>query len=388
MKIGAPKSHIDGEHRVALVPETVTKLKKLGLECVIQAGAGMAAGFPDDAYTAAGATIADSASDLSNQCEAIVLTHPPTDSEFTWLRSGQMLFCVLQPLVNHDLVKRLADHGVIAIAMDMMPRISRAQKMDVLSSMSTVAGYKAVLLAASELDKMFPMMMTAAGTITPAKVLILGAGVAGLQAIATARRLGAVVEAFDVRPAVKEQVESLGARFVEVAASNEDAEDAGGYAKEMSEEYKQKQAQLIADHSAESDIIISTALIPGRKAPILITNETLGRMRPGSVVVDLAAEGGGNCESTKLGERCVHDGVVILGPQNIPATIPYHASQMYSRNIMAFLQDLTKEGQIQLDKADECVTGTVITEGGEIVHARTRETMNLEPLAAAEGSPA
>jgi NAD(P) transhydrogenase subunit alpha len=246
--------------------------------------------------------------------------------------------------------------------------------------MSTVAGYKAVLLAAVELGKMFPMMMTAAGTITPAKVLILGAGVAGLQAIATARRLGAVVEAFDVRPAVKEQVESLGARFVEVEGPQEDAEDAGGYAKEMSEVYQARQKQVIAQHVERSDIVICTALIPGKEAPVLITTEMVRSMAPGSVIVDLAAEAGGNCERTQPGETVTEDGVRIIGPPNLPATVPHHASQMYSRNLGAFLNDLVKDGKLVLDREDECVTGTLVTEDGEIVHGRVREAMGLGPL--------
>lgn len=388
MNIGIPKSTADGELRVAVVPETAQRMKKLGLGVVVESGAGAAAGFSDDAYSQAGATVVSNAGDVFGQADAIAMVHAPTDKTFESLRESQMLFTVLKPLTEHDLVKRLAEAGVTALAMDLMPRISRAQKMDVLSSMSTISGYKGVLLAASELTKMFPMMMTAAGTITPAKVLVLGAGVAGLQAIATAKRLGAVVEAFDVRPAVKEQVESLGARFVEVAAEDTDAEDAGGYAREMSEDYKRKQGELVNKHAKESDIVISTALIPGRKAPILISTETVRGMKPGAVIMDLAAEGGGNCELTKLGERVVENGVVILGPNNLPSTVPFHASQMYSRNIGAFLQDLTKEGTITLNPEDECVVGTVITQGREILHARVRDLMGLPPLVAAEGSPA
>lgn len=388
MTIGIPRSTDDGEHRVAIVPETVQRLKKLGLSVVVESGAGSASGFDDGTYTHAGATVVAGAADVFAQADAIALVHAPNDDTFNHLRSGQMLFTVLRPLTEHELVRRLAEAGVTAIAMDMMPRISRAQKMDVLSSMSTISGYKGVLLAASELNKMFPMMMTAAGTITPAKVLVLGAGVAGLQAIATARRLGAVVEAFDVRPAVKEQVESLGARFVEVAAPQEDAEDAGGYAKEMSEDYQRKQGELVHKHACESDIVVSTALIPGKRAPILIPRETVNGMKPGSVVMDLAAEGGGNCELTQLGERVVANGVVILGPKNLPASVPYHASQMYSRNIGAFLQDLTKDGTIELNPEDECVVGTVITQNGEVAHARVRDTMGLPPLVPAEGSSA
>ncbi len=377
MNVAVLRSTLEGESRVALVPETCARLKKAGLGVVVQAGAGAAAGFPDAAYADSGAEILAEAAGVLQKADAVVQIQWITPDEVVRLPVGSMLFAVLSPLTQHELVRSLAARRIIALALDMMPRISRAQKMDVLSSMSTIAGYKAVLLAASYLQKMFPMMMTAAGTITPARVMVLGAGVAGLQAIATARRLGAVVEAFDVRPAVKEQVESLGARFVEVEAPKEDAEDAGGYAKEMSAAYQQKQAEAIAGHAAESDVVIATALIPGRKAPILLTADTIGRMRPGAVVVDLAAEGGGNCELTRLGETVEHGGVLILGPENLPASVPYHASQMFSRNVGAFLLDLTKDGRIALNKEDECVAGTLITVNGEIIHPRVREVMGM-----------
>lgn len=377
MKIAVPKSTLEGEARVAIVPETCSRLIKAGLELIVQAGAGDAASFPDSEYESAGAKIIPDADTLFQEADVAVMVHAPTENDFTRLKSGVMLFCVLNPLAQHDLVRRVAEQGVSALALDMMPRITRAQKMDVLSSMSTVAGYKAVLLAASALSKMFPMLMTAAGTVTPAKVLVLGAGVAGLQAIATARRLGAVVEAFDVRPAVKEQVESLGAKFVDVPAPQEDAEDKGGYAKEMSEAYKTKQREVIEKHATDSDVVISTALIPGKPAPILLPADMVGKMRSGSVIVDLAAEGGGNCELTRLGETVNHNGVIIMGPKNLPASIPYHASQMFSRNVGAFLQEITKEGRLELDKENECVTGTLITENGEVAHERVREAMGL-----------
>ncbi len=382
------KATAEDETRVALIPETCARLKKSGLDLLVESGAGAAAGFADGEYETAGARIAPNAAAAFGEADAVVMVGSPSPEEIIQIKSGTLLFCVLNPLSHHDAVGQLASRGVAAMSLDLMPRITRAQKMDILSSMSTVTGYKAVLLAAAALGKMFPMMMTAAGTITPARVLILGAGVAGLQAIATARRLGAVVEAFDVRPAVKEQVESLGAKFVEVAAEQEDAEDAGGYAKEMSEDYKKKQATLIAKRSAESDVVITTALIPGRPAPILLTTETVGKMRPGSVIVDLAAEGGGNCELTCLGETIRHRGVVIIGPKNLAATVPFHASQMFSRNVGAFLSDLTKEGRVELNMDDECVTGTLITHQGEIVHERVRKAMGLEPLVAPQGSPA
>jgi len=381
MRVAIPKSTAEGEHRVAIVPETCTRLKKAGLEIVVETGAGLAAGFEDHRYEAAGATIVSDAAGAYQPGDIVPLVSPPGPDGIGQLKRDAMLLSVLTPLARHDLVRQLAEAGIRAIALDMMPRISRAQKMDVLSSQSTVAGYKAVLLAAAELKKMFPMMMTAAGTITPARVLVLGAGVAGLQAIATARRLGAVVYAFDVRPAVKEQVESLGARFVEVAAPSEAAEDAGGYAKEMSDAYKAKQREAIAQQVKDADIAICTALIPGKPAPRLVTADMLQAMSPGSVVVDLAAEAGGNCERTKAGEAVVAHGVTILGPLNLPATVPYHASQMFSRNVGAFLLDLTKEGQVVLDRANECVAGTLITENGESVHPRVREAMGLAPLA-------
>ncbi len=373
MKIAAPKATLEGEKRVSLVPETCTRLKKLGLDVLIEAGAGYASGFPDADYDAVGAQVIQGADGLFGETDIVVMLYPPTEADLSRMKPGTTLFSILNPLIRHDLVRHLAERQVTALAMDMMPRISRAQKMDVLSSQSTVAGYKAVLIAAAELCKMFPLLMTAAGTITPAKVLIFGAGVAGLQAIATAKRLGAVVEAFDVRPAVKEQVQSLGAKFVEVEASSEDAEDKGGYAKEMSDAYKQKQKEAIARHVKEADVAITTALIPGKPAPILITAEMVSTMRPGSVIIDLAAEAGGNCELTRLDERVESGGVLILGPRNLPATIPYHASQMYSRNVASFLQDLVKDGQLKLSMEDECVAGTLITQGGQIVHPRIKE---------------
>jgi len=388
MIVAVVKATSEDEARVALVPETCARLKKAGLDVLIETGAGTAAGFTDSEYESAGARFASDAAAVYAEADAVVMVQTPTPDDVAKLRSGTMLFGVLSPLTQHDFVRRLAECGITAVSLDMMPRISRAQKMDVLSSMTTVSGYKSVLLAAGALDKMFPMMMTAAGTITPAKVLVLGAGVAGLQAIATARRLGAVVESFDVRPAVKEQVQSLGAKFIEVDVPVEDAEDAGGYAKEMSEDFKKKEAALIAEHAAGSDVVISTALIPGKPAPILITAETVGKMRGGSVIVDLAAEGGGNCELTQLGETVHQGGVTILGPKNLPATVPFHASQMFSRNVGAFLLDLTKDGSVELNTDDECVTGTLVTQNGEIVNDRVRKVMGLEPLAQPQGSPA
>lgn len=371
---------------MALIPETCRKLQKAGASVLVESRAGFAAGFPDSAYEAVGAQMVGDTAALYEQGDAVLTVGPPDDGDIARMRPGLILVTVLNPLVRHELVRKLAVGGVRAIALDMMPRISRAQKMDVLSSMSTVSGYKAVLLAASTLGKMFPMMMTAAGTITPAKVLVLGAGVAGLQAVATARRLGAVLEVFDVRPAVKEQVESLGARFVDVPAVTEDAQDAGGYAKEMSEAYKAKQSEVIGKHVGESDIVISTALIPGKPAPILITGEMVSSMTNGSVIVDLAAEAGGNCALSRPGETVCEHGVTILAPKDLPSSVPYHASQMFSRNVGAFLLDLMKDGEIVLNKEDECVAGTLITEDGKVVHPRVREAMEAAPPGGAEGS--
>ncbi len=375
MKVAAPKAIVAGERRVALIPETCTKLKKVGLETIVESGAGAESGISDGAFEAVGAKITPVSSTLFLEADVIAFPNAPTAEQIGRFRRGTIILAVLNPLSNHDLVRQLAASGVTSMALDMMPRITRAQKMDVLSSMSTIAGYKAVLLAAAELPRMFPLLMTAAGTITPAKVLVLGAGVAGLQAIATAKRLGAVVEAFDVRPVVKEQVESLGAKFVEVPVEAKDAQDAGGYAKEMSAEYKQKQSELVAKHAAASDVVIATALIPGKKAPILITADTVRKMNPGSVVVDLASEAGGNCELTKHGETVVDTGVHIMGPANLASSIPFHASQMFARNVASFLMDLTKDGVVQLKPEDECVSGTMITHDGQIVHPRVKELM-------------
>jgi NAD(P) transhydrogenase subunit alpha len=388
MKLAVPKATVEGERRVALIPETSGRLRKAGLEVLVESSAGFAAGFPDSAFEAVGAKMVGDPAALYEQAEVVVMIQPPSDAAIARMKPGTILLSLMNPLVRHDLVGKLAGAGLRAVALDMLPRISRAQKMDVLSSMSTIAGYKAVLLAAVELGKMFPMLMTAAGTVTPAKVLVLGAGVAGLQAIATARRLGAVVTAFDVRPDVKEQVESLGARFVEVEAPAEDAQDAGGYAKEMSEAYRARQKEAVARQVKDADIVITTALIPGKPAPLLITAEMVKEMAAGSVIVDLAAEGGGNCELTGLGKTLCEHGVTIIGPENLPSTIPYHASQMYSRNVGAFLLDLVKDGEIVLDKEDECVAGTLITENGEVVHDRVRQAMEATPGKTSEGSSA
>lgn len=371
-----------GERRVSLVPETVARLAKSGNEVVVERGAGEASSFPDRMYTDAGATIGD-----AWDGELVLKVARPTDEELARLRAGAVLIAFLQPLTNHDLVRELARRRVTALSMDAIPRITRAQPMDALSSQATVAGYKAVLLAAAALPKFFPMLTTAAGTIAPAKAFVIGAGVAGLQAIATARRLGAVVEAFDTRPVVKEQVQSLGAKFLEVDLG-ETGEGTGGYAKELSEEAHRKEVELLAKAVKENDIVITTAAIPGRPAPKLITADMVRSMKPGSVIVDLAAETGGNAELTEAGKVIDVDGVRIDGTTNLPSTMPYHASQMYSRNIASLLAlMLTKEGTLNLDMKDDVIKGTVITMDGEVVHEATRKAVGLAEPAKA-GAPA
>jgi len=359
-----------GERRVSLVPDTVGRLAKGGNEVVVERGAGQASSFPDRMYTEAGATIGDAWS-----AELVLKVAKPSDDELGRLREGTVLIAFLQPLVNHALVRELARRRLTALSMDAIPRITRAQPMDALSSQATVAGYKAVLLAAAALPKFFPMLTTAAGTIAPAKVFVIGAGVAGLQAIATARRLGAVVEAFDTRPVVKEQVQSLGAKFLEVDLG-ETGEGTGGYAKELSAEAHRKEVELLAKAVKENDIVITTAAIPGRPAPKLITADMVRSMKPGSVIVDLAAETGGNTELTEPGVITDVDGVRIDGTTNLPSTMPYHASQMYSRNIASLLAlMITKEGKLNLDMNDDVIKGTVITKDGEVVHEQTKKAV-------------
>jgi NAD(P) transhydrogenase subunit alpha len=294
------------------------------------------------------------------------------------LESKHTVISLFEPLTAKNEVKAIADKGVISFALELMPRITRAQSMDALSSMATIAGYKAVLMSAEKLPKMFPMMMTAAGTISPARVFVIGAGVAGLQAIASAKRLGAIVKAYDVRPAVKEQVESLGATFVEIEIEAEDSEDRGGYAKEMDEDFYRKQRELMTEIIAESDVVITTAAVPGKKAPVLVTKDMVKGMRPGSVIIDLAAERGGNCELTKLDETVNHNGIYIIGPGNIPATVPFHASQMYSKNLFTFLNHLVKDGKLHLDAEDEIVKETMMTRDGRVVNLRLREVFGIE----------
>ncbi|MBI2267501.1 MAG: Re/Si-specific NAD(P)(+) transhydrogenase subunit alpha [Armatimonadetes bacterium] len=378
MKVAVPKEIASGERRVSLVPETVAKFVSAKLEVLVEAGAGEQAGFPDTAYQEAGAAIVADTAKLYQQAELVLKIQKPLPNqalgkhEMDLLPKGSALVAFLQPLTNPDLVKQLAERGVTAFSMDAIPRITRAQSMDALSSMSTVAGYKAVLTAANALPRFFPMFMTAAGTVRPAKAMVLGAGVAGLQAIATAKRLGAVVEAFDVRPVVREQVQSLGARFLEVDLGHEDTQDAGGYAKELSPEHVRLERELIHKHVKDADVVITTALIPGKPAPVLVTEEMVKDMKPGSVIVDLASEAGGNCPLSKAGEDVVRHGVLIMGPLNLPASLPYHASQMYSRNMAAFLLNMVKEGELNLNFEDEIIRDTCLTHEGKILHEQTR----------------
>ena len=364
MKVGVAKEAAPGETRVAVVPDTARRLAGDGVEVLVERGAGEAATFSDAAYEEAGARLV-SGGELYAEADVVCRVRKPSPDEIAGLREGQILIALLQPLVDADLVRALAERGVTAFSMDSIPRVTRAQPMDALSSQSTVSGYKAAVLAAEHLGKFFPMLTTAAGTIPPAKVLVLGAGVAGLQAIATARRLGAVVSAFDVRPVVKEQVESLGASFLELDV--EGAEGVGGYAVALAEDQHEREQELIARHAAESDAVITTALIPGRPAPELITAAAVQGMRPGAVIVDLAAEAGGNCAATIPGETTVVDGVTIVGLTNLPATMPVHASQMYSRNVQSFLGLLVKDGALELDFEDEIVRETCVAHGGKVL---------------------
>ena len=359
-----PQERAAGERRVALVPDTVERLAQDGVHVLVERGAGAAASFLDEAYAEAGARLV-SADELYAEADLVVRVQRPADDEIERLRPGMVLVGLLQPLVEPELAAALAARGVTSFSMDAIPRITRAQPMDALSSQSTVAGYKAALLAATHLGKFLPMLTTAAGTIPPAKVLVLGAGVAGLQAIATSRRLGAVVSGYDVRPVVKEQVESLGASFLELDV--EGAEGVGGYAVALAEDEQARQRELMALHVGESDAVISTALVPGRRAPVLVTADAVRRMRPGSVVVDLAAEMGGNCELTDPGRTVVREDVIIVGETNLPATMPFHASQMYSRNVASFLGVLVEDGEIALDFEDEIVRETCVTHDGRVL---------------------
>ena len=375
MRVGIPKETFPGETRVAVIPAGAAALKKTGVDVAVETGAGTAAGFPDEAYSQQGAAIL-SRSDIFEGADVLLTVRatPPGGP----LHKGQALIGFADPLGAPDAIHQVAATGATLLSMELMPRITRAQSMDALSSMATIAGYKGVLLAANNSPRMFPMLMTAAGTISSARVFIVGAGVAGLQAIATARRLGAKVEAYDVRPAVKEQVQSLGGKFVELPIETADSEDKGGYARAQDESFYRRQREMMLKVVAGNDIVITTALIPGKRAPILLTTEMVEAMIPGSVVVDLAAERGGNCELTRPDEPVHHKGVTIIGPSNPPALVPYHASQMYSKNIVTFLTHLlgktgAQQPSLPIDTSDEITRETLLTQNGGVVHPRVRE---------------
>ena len=388
MIVGACRETFPGERRIALIPDVVPSLSKQGLEILVEKGAGLDAGITDDAFAQKGAQIvADRAAvfgraDVVLQVRSLGANPNAGGADLELIRPGQTIIGFAEPLSAPESAREVANTGATSLAMELLPRITRAQSMDALSSMATIAGYKAVVLAAEVLPKMFPMFITAAGTVKAAKVLIVGAGVAGLQAIATAKRLGAIVSAYDVRPAVREQVQSLGARFVEIQLAAGDAEDQGGYAKPMDEEFYRQQRELLAKVVAESDVVITTAAVPGKKAPLLVTADMVRSMVPGAVVVDVAAERGGNCELTKLDETVVVNGVTILGPTNLPATVPFHASQMYAKNVTTLLLHLIKEGKLELAPEDEITREMLLTQGGEVVHPRVRELLGLPKLRA------
>ena len=381
MIVGVPAETYPGERRVAAIPAVVPALTKAGLEVLLEAGGGVSAGFLDAAYTDKGARLAGGRAQVFAEADVILQVRTlgantiAGRADLELLRPGQTIIGFSDPLGEPAAAGELAARGVTAFSMELIPRISRAQSMDALSSMATIAGYKAVLLAAATLPRMFPMLMTAAGTITPAHVLIVGAGVAGLQAIASARRLGATVEAYDVRPAVKEQVESLGATFVDLPLDTDESEDKGGYAKEQNEAFYARQREMMARVVAASDVVITTALIPGRTAPVLVTDEMVAGMTPGAVVVDLAAERGGNVEPSRPDETVVAHGVTILGPTNLPATVPFHASQMYAKNVSTLVLHLVDDGALQLDLEDEITKSTLVSRNGEVVHPRVRELL-------------
>jgi NAD(P) transhydrogenase subunit alpha len=365
--IAIPKETANREKRVALIPDTVSKLVENDHKVWVESNAGKASSYLDETYQSAGAQIISDRAKLFSDADILISIQPPVQDDLSNMKSESVLICLLWALQNEDLVNFLKEQNITALGMDAIPRISRAQSMDALSSMSSIAGYKSALIAANELDRYMPMMMTAAGTVAPAKVLVLGAGVAGLQAIATTKRLGAKVEAFDIRPAVKEQVESLGASFVEVPDLDNESETEGGYAKELAEDEQERQRQVIHEHAKKSDIIITTALIPGKPAPLLVTEQMVNDMHAGAVIVDLAAEQGGNCELTEPGETTIKNEVKIIGPLNIPSMLAYHASQLYSKNMLALLNHLIKDGKPEFDFEDEITLNTTITHQGEII---------------------
>jgi len=386
MLIGVPREIASGEKRVALVPDVVPQLTGAGHRVMIERDAGLRAGFTDETYRAAGCEIADSAADVYSAAQMILKVQRPGreensgEAELDMMQEGTVLVGLLQPAGDPALFQQLADRRIVALSMELVPRTTRAQMMDALSSQSTVAGYKAVLLAANALQKFFPMLMTAAGTVRPARVLVIGAGVAGLQAIATARRIGAVVEAFDTRPVVKEQVQSLGATFVELDVHAEDAQDAGGYAKELSERHIRREKELIHNRALQADVIITTALIPGRPAPMLVSAETVKAMRPGSVIVDLAGEQGGNCELSVPGDTIVRHDVTIIAPLHISSELAYHASQMYAKNLGALVALLAPKGELNLNLADDIIDAVTIVADGKVRHNPTRLRLGMSPL--------
>src|SRR5688500_3521157 len=390
MRVAVPNEIVPGEKRVALVPEVIPQLLKLGHTVVVESGAGLRAGFTDDAYTAAGAAVVSEPSGVYRGAEMVLKVQRPVDAaggELELLEKDAVLIGLLQPAGNPRLFEKLAERRVTACSMELVPRTTRAQMMDALSSQSTVAGYKAVLIAANALQKFFPMLMTAAGTVRPARVLVIGAGVAGLQAIATARRIGAVVEAFDTRPVVKEQVQSLGATFVELDVHAAEAQDAGGYAKELSDDHIRREKELIHKHAALADVIITTALVPGKRAPLLIDAKTVAAMRPGSVIVDLAGEQGGNCELTVAGETVVQHDVTIIGPLHISSDLAFHASQMYAKNVAALVTLLAPKGELNLNFADDIISAVCVTAGGKVRHAPTIERLKGSNPRFAEARP-
>ena len=373
MIIGVPRETAEGEKRVGLVPESVSKLN--GVQVHVQAGAGESADIPDSDYQAAGAAIEKDARSLYSASDLIVKVQPLSTGEVDMLKQGSSVVSFLYPLLHLETIRKLTEKEATAFAMELMPRISRAQSMDALSSQSMVSGYKAVLIGAGSLPKLFPLLMTAAGTVSPARVFVLGAGVAGLEAIAISRRLGAVVEAYDVRPVVKEQIESLGAKFVELPIEAKDAQTSGGYAKVQSEEFYKKQQALLASHAAQSDVVITTALVPGSKAPLLLSEDAVKGMRRGSVIVDIAAEQGGNCALTEPGKTVEKYGVTIHGPLNIPSSMAPQASQLYSRNVTTFVLTMLKDGSLKPDPADDLVKGTMVAQQGKVLHEPTKAAL-------------
>lgn len=392
MKVGVPKESFPGERRVALVPLVLPNLIKAGFEVVVERGAGVAAGYPDKEYADRGAKIVESREEVFARADIVVqvLCYGSNDrtgkADVPLYRRGQALIGFLRPMGSKEIVEEIAAAGVTAFSVELMPRTTRAQSMDALSSMATICGYKAILMAANHLPRIFPMLTTAAGTITPARVLVIGCGVAGLQAIATARRLGAVVSAYDLRPAVKEQVQSLGGRFVELAVEAKDAQDERGYARAQGEEFYARQRELLGKVIAENDVVLTAAVVPGKKSPVLVTKEMVAGMAPGSVIVDLASERGGNCELTRAEEVVVEHGVTIIGTINVASSVPYNASQMYARNLCAFLLNLVKDNQLRLQAGDDIIRDTMVTHGGEVAHARVREFFGMPAPAGAAKS--